>query len=493
MQKKIFRGLSWLLLACMICTTTACNGDTTGETTDTVETNAEDSNAEAAGGTLDLPDNLKEKYTGETVTILTAENILTGPEELVDEEGNAVAALGEGLYKRTVAVEEKLGIELEFIGVDVWGDTQTIARQSINAGSDDYDMVFTCASHQVNLVNEGLYVPLEDLIFIDLEKPWWNKQYIESVSVIEDKPYILFGDITYNTIQRTTCVFFNANLLESKLGLVPDDLSDLVEDGEWTIDKFAELVNGVYEDNGNTKNDADDIHGLVTNGAGTFNWMAFSSGIEFTSRDEDGYPVLNLNNETSVALCDKLLALLKNNESVYNHTDNLEHVWKFANGNALFIVNRFFLTGWEQFRTMNDEYGILPMPKYDESIEGYHSTVEALVQWGAVPVTSPDLDLVSATAEALAYYSRIYSTPAYYETTLKLKQTRDDKSMEILDLIMEGRDTDFLFINNLGGMQNIFVSVFNAGQNNFASIYASSEMSANATLTKLIDQIEDQQ
>ena len=140
---------------------------------------------------------------------------------------------------------------------------------------------------------------------------------------------------------------------------------------------------------------------------------------------------------------------------------------------------------------MKDEYGILPLPKYDESIDGYHSTVEILVQWGGVPVTVTDPDLVSATAEALAYYSRIYTTPAYYETTLKLKQTRDDSSMEMLDMIMAGRDTDFLFVNNLGGMGNIFASVFNAGQNNFASLYASNEMAANANLSKLIQQVED--
>ena len=489
MKKFIKRSVALLVLAGMLFTVACTGGQSEVEETEAPAVETEEL---LDGESLDLPiELLREKYSGEVVTILTAEGILEGPEELVDEEGNAVDAFGEGMYKRTTAVEEALGIDLEFVGIIPWQDVQTMARQTVNSGADDYGMIFTCAEHQVNLVNEGLYLPIESLPYIDLEKPWWNKQYIDSVSVVDGKPYILFGDITYNTIQRTTCVFFNVNLLESKLGMEPSDLYELVYDGQWTLDKFAELVSQVYEDtNGNTKNDFDDIHGLTVFGSQNFNWLAFSCGVEFTSRDENGYPVLNLNNETSIALCDKLLALTRNNEAVLRLTDNIEHVDKFGAGKSLFLVNRFFLAGWDQLRTMKDDYGILPMPKYDENIEGYHSTVEALVQWGAVPVTVSNPDLVSATAEALAFYARMYSTPAYYETTLKLKQTRDDESMEIIDMIMAGRDTDFLFINNLGGMQNIFHSVCNAGQNNFASIYAANEFAANATLRRLITEVE---
>ena len=482
MKSKKIRGLALVLLACMLSATACTEQQDSGETTDTVDLSIE---TEEEGEALGLPEDLV--YPDETITILTSENILTGPEELTED----IDALSEAMYKRTVAVEDRLKVELEFVGVDVWQDTQNIARQSVNSGSDDYDMIFTCAQHQVNLVNEGLYMNLDDLIYIDIEKPWWNRQYMDSVAIVEGENYILFGDITYNTIQRTTCVFFNIDLLESKLNMVPDDLYDLVYDGEWTIDKFSELVAQVYEDNGDTKNDYEDIHGLVTNGAGTFNWLAYSCGLEFSSRDEDGYPVLNLNNETSISLCDKLLALTKNNPGTFNEGDNHRHIQKFGNGKALFLVNRVFVAGWEFLRVMEDDYGILPMPKYDESIDGYHSTVELLVQWGGVPVTVSNPDMVSAAAETLAYYSRMYTTPAYYETNLKLKQTRDDASMEMVDMIMDGRDTDFLFVNNLGGMGDIFKSVYNKGQNNFASIYASSEMAANANLSKLIKQVED--
>lgn len=273
--------------------------------------------------------------------------------------------------------------------------------------------------------------------------------------------------------------------------MVPQDLYDLVYEGKWTIDKFTELVSSVYEDDGDTVQDIDDIHGLVYYGNSPFNWMAFSSGIEFTTRDENGYPSINVNTDTTVNMLDKLCALFFNNESVFAGGDNQSYATAFGNGKSLFCVNRFFLAGWKQLREMNDDYGILPMPKYDESIDGYHSTVEALTQWGGVPVTVENPEMVSAVAEALAYEGRRLTTPAYYDETLKLKLTRDDASMDMIDMIMAGRDTDYLYINTLNGLGLVFVNVFNAKQNNFASTYASYETVGMAALQDLIDAYEN--
>lgn len=477
-----------LLLVLVILSVTACGGDKPADdaVTDTqsvTDTETETVNTEEG---LDLPDNLTSEY--KEIYFLSAEGILASADELTDE----MDVLAQAMYERTAAIEERFGIELKFTDIRPWQDTSGMARQFINAGSDEYQFVFTCASHMVNLVDEGLFLPHSELPYINIEKPWWNKQYIESVSLVADEPYILFGDITYNTVQRTCCVFFNVPLLEEKLNMVPRDLYDLVYDGKWTIDKLNELVSKVYEDaNGNTKNDYDDVHGMVYCGTAQMGWLAFSSGLDFTTRDEDGYPMLSLNNEASVDLTDKLLKLLVNNPSVYREKDNLQHVWKFSEGTAVFLVNRFYVTGWDQLRTMEEDYGVLPMPKYSEDIDGYHSAVESLVQWGGIPVTVSDPVFISAVAEALAYESRLRTTPAYYETTLKLKQTRDEASMEMIDMIMAGRDTDYLYINPLGGMNAIFDRAFNAGFNNFASQYASLESAAATTLSELIATYEE--
>ncbi len=484
---KHLRKIAMLLALAMTFTmaVTSCGKDEKKPADDTSVNTADTTDVAPGEETLDLPETIDSSY--DTITILTAEGTLHGPDELSDE----LDVLGEAMYKRRREVEDRLGFEFAFLDIADHNDVMSMARQSIGAGEDDFQMVFVLCKFQVELINEGLYLPISELPYIDLDKPWWNKQYINSVSLHPDDQYVLFGDITYNQLERTVCVFVNLNLLQDRLKMEPDELYQIVRDGEWTIDKMTELVNQVYVDDGDTKNDEDDIHGLVIWATNAMNWMAFSSGVKFTSRNEDGYPELDLNNETTVNLVDKLINLLCRNEHVFVHADNGGHIEKFGNGNALFLVQRFYNASWPQIQEMKDDYGILPVPKYDETVDGYHSVSEQNVQWGAVPVTVTDPEFVSAVAEALAYYSRKYTTPAYFESTLKLKDTRDDASMEMIDIVMEGRDTDFLFCNPLRGMNEIFIKIYGTGQNTFASYYASLETAAQKTLAELIQGYEE--
>ena len=55
----------------------------------------------------------------------------------------------------------------------------------------------------------------------------------------------------------------------------------------------------------------------------------------------------------------------------------------------------------ENYREMNDDFGIIPCPKYDESVEGYPSLVDASCNLFVVPVSVSDADRVSAVLEAL--------------------------------------------------------------------------------------------
>lgn len=477
-----------LLLALMLLGT-ACG---TANVTDDSETDvAEATDAPETELTDGLPEDLN--YGDKVINILNMQYIISGPKDYDPNDSSNIsqqdAAVQEANYYRRLAVEERLGVKLNFIEESTYRNIPNMVRQSVNSGSDDYDMVFTVANQQVTLAQEGLYLPISELPYVNLENPWWNKDYIESVSVNVNNPYILFGDITYNTVQRTCAVFFNKSMLETRLGMTDDDMYDLVLDGKWTIDKMTELASQVYEDDGDAVADAGDIHGLVSWESSAFEWMAFSAGLEFTTRDENGYPILGLNSEKAVELCDKLLSLF-NGEHAFVADSNDGQVNIFAEGRSLFSVNRLFLADWTQLREMKDDYGIIPMPKFDENTNGYHSAVESYVQWGTVPVTTKDPEMVSAVAESMAYEGYLKVMPAYYETALKLKFTRGedvDTETKIIDLIAKGARTDFLFINKLGGLGDIFVNIYNAGQNNFSSLYASNELAAKGRLAKLIE------
>lgn len=485
MKKRL---LSLALLVCMLLAT-ACTG--TADPVDTndasVDTSAVSSADEESTEKPDVPDDLY--YDGRSFRILCTLDAWYGPADLDEFELDKSAdVLSQAHYKRNTMIEERFGIDLE-IYYTAEQTVDDVAIASVSAMSDDYDLVADVADWHRGAVYEGIYMPVNDLPYVDLDKPWWNKAYIESVSVNPANPYILFGPINGNGLQRTICGFFNIDLLTKTHGMTEQDMYDLVLDGEWTIDKMIEMCKGIYSDeNGNTKPDDQDIYGFSHWNYWQVNFMAHSSGLKFTERDEDGYPVLALNNERSIALADKLLTLF-NNEDTYNHADNHGAVDFFATGHSLFHINRFFISEWNEMReNPNINYGIIPAPKFDESIDNYYSAVANNGQWQMVPITEPDPEFASAIIEYLAYYGQEYIIPAYYDISLKFKYVRGDVdgASKMLDLITSNMYTDFIGVNTVGGLENIFTEICRQGQNNFSSKYAMRESGANYRLKEYI-------
>jgi len=487
MKQTKKRIVSLWILSAMLLGFTAC-----GSAEDEVEYVASDVNKIFLAPTI--PEDVR--FDDMELRCLGMETLVEGANGTEDAP---VGAVSQELYDRNRRCEERFGITITFTNHGTgWGETMPKAiRQSAQSGSNDYDVVFSTASVQVPLINEGLYLPISEYDYwIDLDQVWWNKGYIESVSLNSEAQYALFGNLTYNQIERTCAVFANTTKLNDQHNIQDKDLFELVLSGKWTLDKFTELVNMGYRDlNGNSKKDDGDMFGAVDFGGRSY--AAFSAGLEFSTRDDEGYPVITMNNERTVKLVEKLANLFgPQNQNVYIHNDNHGHVQYFGDGKALFLCNRMFLASWNQIREMRDDFVILPYPKFDENIDGYHCVVETLVQWGCVTNTIEDdkLEMVSAAMEQMCYDGYQNVTPIYFENDLKLKYSRGDDvdtQSQILDIIVQGARTDFLFINNVGSITGAMTDSINKGQNNFASIYDSRKAAAEAALETMIEKYEE--
>ena len=477
-----------LLLALMLVAT-SCGGAGGGDS-------AKDTTVTPSTGTaqeLGLPEGLD--YTGETFRLITAEGYLSLPEDYDPAEDSSI--INQAKHKQFMNTTDRLGVEFEYFVATPFEVAATWVYTAVNSWSDEYDAVFTVDYNMRTMAEMGFFKTVSELPYVDLDNPWWSKDYIEAVSLDPNDPYLLFGSITYNqAVERICCVFFNKRLLEEVHGLKDTDIYDMVLDGTWTVDKFLELAKGVYSDNGDGIRNGQDTYGYITGGVDDLNHIIYSSGLEFTGRDEDGFPTLQMNNERTVSLVEKVLSLLTD-ESYYNASeDNPEglsfpYARKFGEGKGLFLIQRFFSAPYHL--EMADDYGMVPMPKYDEETEGYTSIVTTYVQWGAVPVTCERVEMTSATLECLAYEGYQHLIPAYFENNLKLRFTRGDLSYEakMLDIIAESVDTDFIYVNSLGGLGNIFKEVFTEGENIFASTYDSYEGVALSKLEQLIEAAQE--
>lgn len=137
-------------------------------------------------------------------------------------------------------------------------------------------------------------------------------------------------------------------------------------------------------------------------------------------------------------------------------------------------------------RDMEGDFGILPLPKFDDTQDRYYSYVHTWsASAAAIPITAQQPEETALFMEAAAYYARENITPAYYTTALKTKYARDEESSAMLDIIYENRWCDLGNLYNVGEVLTGMTSLVTNGQNTFASMIASKESTIESTLEQI--------
>lgn len=357
------------------------------------------------------------------------------------EEANRGEIITEALFKRDVLVNEKLGITIkyELTGVDPY-DMYLAAEKSVTSGDHVYDAVLhDMMSVTKPLATKDYLVPFNTLPNVDLSKPWWNQSAVKDLT-INGKLYFATGDISPRYLLSPYIMQFNKRLV-SEYSL--DDPYKLVDDGKWTVEKLYTMIqNTASEIVQDGTMDKQDFYGLVTDTTATY---AFYRGCNMKIADViNGVPTINAN----TARIDEVTSALANyfgsvnqggkNPNIYIRQNIEEEDYEefkiFNSGRAIFVGNT--LTNLSMYSKMVDDYGILPMPKFDESQTEYCSYAQP---YGAVSImvlkTNNNLDRTGKILEVMAAVSKYTSTPAAYEQTLKLKRSDDAESGRMIDMI----------------------------------------------------------
>ena len=126
----------------------------------------------------------------------------------------------------------------------------------------------------------------------------------------------------------------------------------------------------------------------------------------------------------------------------------------FRANNTLFMWLRMRVA--QNLRDMEADFGIIPVPKYDEAQEQYFSTVtKYTAATVCIPNTSAiDWDMTGAVVELMNAEGHYGLHEAYYENNLGSKISRDVQSTEMLDLIFSNRIYDAGEIYELGSISS---------------------------------------
>ena len=115
----------------------------------------------------------------------------------------------------------------------------------------------------------------------------------------------------------------------------------------------------------------------------------------------------------------------------------------FKSGRALMYAS--YLSSAIGLRDMENDFGILPQPKYDEKQEEYLSFVNGSASVVIVPksLSADSLDMAGYMMEVLASSSYYMVTETLYEKVAKSKTARDPESAEMVDIIIRHKVFDF--------------------------------------------------
>ncbi|MFQ9148868.1 MAG: hypothetical protein ACLR5G_11635, partial [Eubacteriales bacterium] len=303
---------------------------------------------------------------------------------------------------------------------------------------------------------------------------------------IEGKLFGTTGDMLIMDNEATYGVLFNKKLA-GDYGF--EDFYSMVRDGTWTIDYMTECAKIAAKDlDGDGVMGEKDQWGCIGEPFNTYAYMV-GCGVQACKKDKDDSPVFTVNGERFHDSFVKAIELNRD-DKVTMFSDNFKAADVFADvidptfseGRALFNVAG--LVRVTVFRSMETDFGILPMPKLDKDQKEYYSIL-TIYNAGSISIpTTADAERSGAVIEALSAESYYTLTPAYYDTVLKTKAARDEASSEMLDIIFANRIFDVAIMYDWGGIISAIYNLKN--EDKLTSTVDSKLKSAQKELEKTI-------
>ncbi len=483
---KRFTKISALLLAfIMVFGMLASCKDDTGPANTPDTTAQPSSDTTVAGGEEVIKPNLPEvRYDGYEYRIRVKGEATHWETLGIYAESKSGEPINDATLARNNAIEEKYGITISTIeGTGVAGSvTQAVLTQV-----DEFDLAVGSVDSIGTVAPKSVY-DLNQLQYIDLEKPWYDQNFNKEIS-IGGRLYATTGDLLLNDDNGTWCVLFNKKIAED---YDIENLYQLVFDGAWTLDKAYEIAKTVtHEDNGDDIMNYEDIWGFVTESYNAYAMVA-STGEKIASKDADDMPYLTANTEKFQAVFEKAVNVLGDNSVVALTSDwssDTNYVNPFKVGRGLFVMAGLY--DLDEVREIDDEIGVLTMPKYDAAQEVAYSPITVYnFTCAYIPISVSDIERTSILTEAMFAESRYTTRVAFYEQTLKKKYSPDEESKLILDKVIENRTFDLGAVYAWGGVTSRMGSLMNNRSTYFASAWKSLERVASRAMKTTVENFQ---
>ena len=399
--------------------------------------------------------------------------------------------LNDSLYERNTVISEDYGVKFvfQYQGFSYSGVNEAL-KQQVNGNLDEYDMFIGHKSSYAGLAMNNYLYDLGKITSMELSNPWWDQAAYENLTVA-GKTYVMTGDINPSSSMRiTSCMVVNKDMM-TELHKDMNALNELTENGGWTLDVLHEYAKDVTFDlNGDQKISYQDDRYCLTG------WMMAAPYALYYGTDGsfvkivDGIPELNYTDEMVLDTYAKIYAIMIE-QNAYYVTQESQYTTMFdvfSEGRALFSVLTLKLIS-QYLSEMENSYGILPVPKYDQHQQDYASFVNGSTGLVMVAKTEKDTEFVGAIMDAMACYNYEHVTPNMFQVVTKLQVAQDPASARMVDLIIRNRVFDLGYFADLT-VTNLVKDSLNAKRAEISSSLKSARRVADNALTKLLTNMD---
>ena len=508
-QEEIMKRLIPLFLAIILVVSmfAACNtpagpaGESTPSNNNGNATPAPDASGNGGGGE-EQPETNEYEAIGLPEDINLGGNVITVhhwdpgyPEFDVDQDSLDGDPVADAAYKKNLYTEQLLNVELEFYDWEYKGNG---IGQLIEA-CDDLKNAMSDASSSVDIIANyprvvptgairGLCYDLTSLDSLDISKKWWPQNLKNEISVLNSVMF-LSGDISTSLIYQIYGIFYNKTLAES-FGL--ENIVDLVDNNEWTLDKFIEITKVGYED-------IDTVSGKSEGDtfALTLEWwnadaLVQSCGFKILENTDEGIKV----NEVfySPAFGDYVSKVAKWFSSDYVF-DDANYA---AAATTAFLESRsiFYLGALSKGHSLQEtdiDYGIVPLPMMDKNQGQYITTVANGMTMYSIGRQTKNAEAAGTVLQTLGYYGLQYTTPAVFEVTMQGKFSKDEETMRLLTTLKDGVQFDLalLYQRQIDSINDIPTQAFLRNQEWSVIMSARQQKMLNKMAEALTDDIRE--
>lgn len=367
----------------------------------------------------------------------------------------------DAVFKRNKRVEQAFNLTLEPVVSIATGPHDLDTHYSevlryMNSGDNVFDILAMYAYQAGKLVLRGELFDLrsEHVPYVSTSinngAEWWPTQ-INIDCTINGAQFLAVSDLCLTAMEMVYAVAFNKDMENDENiaeGFGYENMYQLVDNNLWTLDNFYNIVKDRWDESptGTDGRDETDTYGLVVGGGTDSDAWAFSLGFKYTKNDGDLTPELWDWNMSIVNAIEDLRELYNANGTWKQWGDQYSMRTEFfANGHAIFNLTTLLELKTDFIHNMEDEFGVLPYPKLNTNQKMYKTGTMDHYTMLAIPTSigiDTPLERTCVALEALSVDSCKTVKELYYNLIVTHKNTTDEDSVRMIELIMAGRTYD---------------------------------------------------